>query len=1192
MKAQTVSPAGRKRRSLGTACALLSGLLALRAPAQVNNATYSNTNTITIGDGVPATPYPSVITVGNVAGVISRVTVTVTNLHHTFPDDLDLLLVSPSGQSVMLMSDVGGGHDVTNAILTFDDAATASLSDSGPIVSGTYKPTNYSPGGPETYFFAPAPPGPFGARMADLMGSLPSGDWKLFIVDDSGSDAGGIRGGWRLRFSTVDPVTAADLAVGIYDWRDPMLSDGKLVYTVSVTNRGPYEAIGVTLTDVLPPDVNFLFAEPSQGSCSFTNGVVVCSLDDMALDSVATVVIGALPARTGTVTNVVSVTASNPDFQPANSTAVETTAIVPAEAADLVVRVTDAPSPVVLGQSLTYTCLVTNQGPLAATGILFTDHLPPDATLLSLDASQGSCSHAGSLVVCDLGALSNQASATITLVVRPNASGYLTNVATAVANEFDTTPDDATTVSATLVYIPTDLSVGQTDSKDPASLGSNLTYTVTIFNNGPGGATGVTLSNLLPVSATLVAMTPSQGSCQVRSGGLVWCNLGNLAPSAGAQVAITVRPQVLGKYFNIATVFANEVDSDFSNNISTEDTTVFPGGNGIVITPSTNALELANAITAAGSTGIRVTRANLQAHAGSNYVFVGTNFILVPAFSSGLYSALNAPFTYGLQGLGVVISSGNVQDYETGPSSSSGNTATFGVQATTNQEALLDPITSTTNRTFTHYDVTQLDVEFDLLPGFDSVLFNVVFGSEEYPEFVNSSFIDGFGIYLNGVNIAYARGRPVNINHPDMRAVSGTELDGILAPGGNPIVSFSKFIGSGSTNNRLTFIVSDTSDSVLDTTVFVSSLQGTLPPNADLAIGLTGPTNSVTVGSNFTYRVTLTNRGPDLATGTVLSNVLPAGVAFVSAVPSQGSCAYADGVVICDLFSVDRGYTAAVTITATATVEGFLTNSAWLSSSLKDFGPTNNAATCVSLAVNYGSFVSIEAIAVNDGAPATPYPAALAVSGISGVITQTTVTLKRLTHDFPADLDVLLVSPWGQAVMLMSDAGANRALTNVTLSFSDQAAAPLPRNGTIISGSYRPSNYDPPDAFWPPAPSGPYGTVLEAFNGASPVGTWSLFICDDMGQDAGLIFGGWSLSFGLDVQTVPVRLSVQCVGTQLVLSWPAAATDYVLQSTAALSSVPVWNTVTNSVVQAGGRCWVTVELSGRAGYYRLWKTVP
>jgi hypothetical protein len=243
----------------------------------------------------------------------------------------------------------------------------------------------------------------------------------------------------------------------------------------------------------------------------------------------------------------------------------------------------------------------------------------------------------------------------------------------------------------------------------------------------------------------------------------------------------------------------------------------------ITITVDTSAPSLAAAVTTAGGgTGIVVTGSTLSRPTAT-------------APSSGTYT--NATGTYGIPP-GVVLSSGDVSNYADGPNTAPEFTTDYGAAASPAQEALLDPITG---GFFSHFDVTQLDITFDMLSGFDTVFFLAVFGSEEFDEFVGSSFIDGFGLYVNGVNIATVGGSPVNINHPDMAFLPGTELDGILAPGGNTAVLYSSFVGDGSTGNTLTFIVADTSDPILDTTVYIAALAGVpIPEPSSLALVAVG----------------------------------------------------------------------------------------------------------------------------------------------------------------------------------------------------------------------------------------------------------------------------------------------------------------------------------------------------------------
>ena len=106
---------------------------------------YTNSATIIINDHAAASPYPSMINVSNALGSVLKTTMTLTNLAHASPGDIDALLVSPAQQSVLVMAHAGGQNSVTNTTLTFDDAASTLLPQSGQIISGTNKPSAYLP---------------------------------------------------------------------------------------------------------------------------------------------------------------------------------------------------------------------------------------------------------------------------------------------------------------------------------------------------------------------------------------------------------------------------------------------------------------------------------------------------------------------------------------------------------------------------------------------------------------------------------------------------------------------------------------------------------------------------------------------------------------------------------------------------------------------------------------------------------------------------------------------------------------------------------------------------------------------------------------------------------------------------------------------------------------------------------------
>ena len=201
------------RMALLSAATVAALLLSSTAATAATNS-FSNTGAIAIDDDGPATPYPSNVAVAGLCGIVTDANVTLSNLSHASPDDIDVLLVSPAGNKTLLMSDAGGFADVTGLTLTFDDAAAASLRDTdtmGAITSGIYKPTNYATNVTDV-LPAPAPTGPYVASLAEFNGTAPNGTWQLFVRDDLGNDAGSIAGGWTLTLATADcpPTPATD----------------------------------------------------------------------------------------------------------------------------------------------------------------------------------------------------------------------------------------------------------------------------------------------------------------------------------------------------------------------------------------------------------------------------------------------------------------------------------------------------------------------------------------------------------------------------------------------------------------------------------------------------------------------------------------------------------------------------------------------------------------------------------------------------------------------------------------------------------------------------------------------------------------------------------------------------------------------------------------------------------------------
>jgi len=182
--------------------------------------TFSNAGNILIpatGTSGIAGPYPSAITSSGMSGVITDVDVALNGFSHTFPDDVDVVLVRPSG-ALALMSDVGSSFDAVGVNYTINDSAAALFADGAANPSGSYRPTNIGAGdnfpapGPLTAYSNPATAG--SATLASVFNGLgPNATWNLFIVDDVGGDAGSMSGGWSVTITSGAPVCCTGACV-------------------------------------------------------------------------------------------------------------------------------------------------------------------------------------------------------------------------------------------------------------------------------------------------------------------------------------------------------------------------------------------------------------------------------------------------------------------------------------------------------------------------------------------------------------------------------------------------------------------------------------------------------------------------------------------------------------------------------------------------------------------------------------------------------------------------------------------------------------------------------------------------------------------------------------------------------------------------------------------------------------------
>ena len=314
-------------------------------------------------------------------------------------------------------------------------------------------------------------------------------------------------------------------------------------FTIVVTNEGPGTAKGVTLTDTLPSGV--VWSEDS-AACSITAGVLSCNFGDLADGATRTVhVTGATDAADcGVLTNTAVVAASNESVENVGDNS--STATITVNCPDLLVTKDADQGTVNAGENIGFTVEVTNNGTGTAHGVTVTDTLPTNGGLdWSIDAanSDAGCSITSGVLTCDFGDLGPDESRSVHIVSPTTAQscGDVVNTASGTSSN-----DGEDSDSATVTVNCTDIFVTKTADAPLVEGGDTIGFLITVGNNGPGTANGVTLTDTLPTNGGLAwsidlidGQAPgSEPPCSITDGVLT-CDFGSLESGSSHTVHIT-----------------------------------------------------------------------------------------------------------------------------------------------------------------------------------------------------------------------------------------------------------------------------------------------------------------------------------------------------------------------------------------------------------------------------------------------------------------------------------------------------------------------------------------------------------------------------------------------------------------------------------------------------------------------------
>jgi uncharacterized repeat protein (TIGR01451 family) len=508
-----------------------------------------------------------------------------------------------------------------------------------------------------------------------------------------------------------------------------------------------------------------------------------------------------------------------------------------------------------------------------------------------------------------------------------------------------------------------DLVVTKTDSPDPVNAGTNLTYTITVTNNGPDAAATASWSDPLPAGTLFASMPAVAGwTCSlppVGTNGTVSCSRPSFAVGSSVfTLTVAVDPSVAAGTVltNTATAMSSTAEGNPGNESGTATTTVAASAD-VTLTKS----DSPDPVNAGGNITYTIDVTN----AGPSWAVNGQLTDTLPAGTT--FVSLTSPgWTCGAPsagGTGTVTCDASVVGFggnqfvlvvKVDPTTAAGtvisNTATFTSPTTDPNPGGESATATTTVASSADLSVTKVDT----------------------PDPVSAGNQITYTITVTNAGPSNATSVTLTDTFP-----AGTTMAFLAAPGawvcplpplGGPLVCTHASLPVGTSVFTLKLIVdpSTAAGTVLTNNVTVATATSdpnpgnesanattTVAASADLSVTKVDTPDPVTAGNNLTYTITVNNAGPSNATTVALSDTLPAGTTFVSLSPAGGwSCTTpavgAGGTVSCTNPSLSVGnavFTLTVNVGAGVATGTVITNTATVSSATTDPNTGNESGT-------------------------------------------------------------------------------------------------------------------------------------------------------------------------------------------------------------------------------------------------------
>ena len=1098
----------------------------------------------TIAASAAATPYPAIITVSGVpAGAIVK-EVKINGLNHTWSDDVDIVLQSPSGTNVVLISDVGGGGaDFVNNNYTLNDGAANSMGATVPA-SGDYKPTNRvgTIGVEPDNWAAPGPgavtqPNP---TLSSFGNGSQNGDWKLFVFDDAAGDSGNW-GSWSITF-TDPPAVCFPISLTGQPANATVCAGANGSFTVVATPNG------VSYNWQVNTGSGFTYLTNGGVYSGVTTATLTITGATLAMNGyqyrvVVTCSQGGLPEISNPATLTVNVSPAPPILTPTSA------AICPGGNVAIIASVA-APSTTVSSGTISVpipdnaTGVATSSlnvagfsGSIAAVSVNFNiTHTWDGDVRVNLVAPNGAIFN---LVNVRGGSGDNFVNTTISSTsstsLATGVSPFTGTFAADAANAVGLAPYLSNTTAWSSLYSTPNgnwtLALSDHASGDVGTLTSwSITLTPASAVNavwtpitGLFNDAGLTSPYVAGTYQTTVYASPAATTTYSASVTNGTCN------SPGASVTVTVNTPVsitgqpgngnacvgVTKTLSVtatgtAVTYQWQVDMGGGFVNITTGTPTNPGA--FIYTGQTTATLSINSVMATmnGYKYRVVVSGTCPPAVNSNEVILAVN--QRPAISV-VSSSQCSPTT---------LTASGANTYSWSPSA--GLSATTGATVTANPTANTIYTVTGTNTATGCTNTTQVDVKFTpptpvVAPAAPIICAGTVqqlsITSSSLPPVPNTTSSGAISVAIQDnllppaistLNVSGVTGavQSVSVNFNITHTWDGDVKINLKAPNGN-ILNLVNQRGSSGMDFINTTISSTSSNPVSGGS---APFTGTYSADAVNAVGIAPNLSNVTAFSSL-YST------PNGAWSLIISDHGAGDVGTLNSWSLTINYATPDAGIwtpVTGLFTNAAGTTPYVAGTPAATVYASPAATTTYSVSV-----TNSSTS--SKTFSSGGSVTIPGIApgsTSAGAGA-PYPSTIAVSGIPANAILTSVTVKGVRHSFPDDIDMLLQSPTGVNVVLMSDVGGSADATGQSYTFDDAGGA-MADAALNATGVYKPTNFGASDTY--PAPIGAITQAtptLASFTG-DPNGTWNLYIRDEFSGDIGLMTA-WEITFTIPPTT-------------------------------------------------------------------------